>query len=243
MEIKRISENQIRCALTEAEIREMGFEIDDILGDSEMTRRFMRVVLDTIEEQENINMDQISSMVRAELLQDHSMAITFGGDNEISFKDLLETVNQLVSQLNPERVEEFRKASKEQKRQVIEALLDDCRKRMSKDEEAREEEPEENFAKGTMTCALVFLSMDDMVDLCRKCNYGKFPHSSLYKLDGFYYIILDFEGFTKKEMRPFAVTFMEYDEGHISDDSQLANIMEQGDCLIKKEALQIMGQL
>ena len=34
MEIKRVGENKIRCALTEDEIREMGFDIDEIIGNA-----------------------------------------------------------------------------------------------------------------------------------------------------------------------------------------------------------------
>ena len=49
MEIKRIGENQIRCALTEKEIQEMGFEIDDIIANSEMTQKFMHLVIDRVE--------------------------------------------------------------------------------------------------------------------------------------------------------------------------------------------------
>ena len=45
MEIKRVGENKIRCALTEDEIREMGFDIDEIIGNGEATQKFMRVVL------------------------------------------------------------------------------------------------------------------------------------------------------------------------------------------------------
>lgn len=78
MKIERIGENKIRCALTEEEIRELGFDIDDIIGNSETTQQFMRVVLGLVEEQENISMENISPMVKAELLQNHSMAITFG---------------------------------------------------------------------------------------------------------------------------------------------------------------------
>ena len=51
MEIKRVGENKIRCALTEDEIREMGFDIDEIIGNGEATQKFMRVVLKIVEEQ------------------------------------------------------------------------------------------------------------------------------------------------------------------------------------------------
>ena len=60
MEIKRVGENKIRCALTEEEIRDMGFDIDEIIGNGEATQKFMRVVLKIVEEQENISLENIS---------------------------------------------------------------------------------------------------------------------------------------------------------------------------------------
>ena len=45
MEIRRIGENQIRCALTEDEINSLGFDIDECIANSETTQQFMRVVL------------------------------------------------------------------------------------------------------------------------------------------------------------------------------------------------------
>ena len=86
MEIERLGENKIRCALSEEEIREMGYNIDEIIGNTEVTQEFMRAVVELVEEQGNISLQNISPVVKAELLQDHSMAITFGGDSEMSFK-------------------------------------------------------------------------------------------------------------------------------------------------------------
>ena len=47
-------------------------------------------------------MEGISPMVKAELLQDHSMAITFGADKEVSLQDLVKTVSHMISQLDPD---------------------------------------------------------------------------------------------------------------------------------------------
>ena len=49
----------------------MGFDIDEIIGNGEATQKFMRVVLKIVEEQENISLENISPMVKAELLSDH----------------------------------------------------------------------------------------------------------------------------------------------------------------------------
>lgn len=84
MEIEHIGDNKIRCALTEQEIESLGYDIDEIIANSEITQEFMHTVLELVEEQEHIQMEGISPMVKAELLQDHSMAITFGADKEVS---------------------------------------------------------------------------------------------------------------------------------------------------------------
>lgn len=241
MEIKRIGENQIRCALTEAEIQEMGFDIEEIIGNSEMTQKFMRVVLNIVEEQENISLDNISPMVKAELLQDHSMAITFGGDSEMSFKSLIDTVNHLMSQMNPEKVQEFKKMSRAERQAIVDEFLEGFHK-------ADKEKDEDKVFGGehtreAMTCALRFEKLDDVIRMSKVCFGGKLPESSLYKMEGEYYLLLDFTDFSKDEMRPFAFGTVEYDDGHLSDDAQLAHIREQGDCIAKNDALQMLMQL
>ena len=172
MEIKRVGENKIRCALTEEEIRDMGFDIDEIIGNGEATQKFMRVVLKIVEEHENISLENISPMVKAELLSDHSMAITFGGDSDTSFQQLMEAISDLVGQMTPEKMQEFRKLSKEERQGVLDAFLD--RKKDTKEQEYTQEK--ENQKKSSkeekkskkqqminrqMVCALRFLDLDE----------------------------------------------------------------------------------
>lgn len=246
MEIRRIGENQIRCALTEKEIQEMGFEIDDIIANSEMTQKFMHLVIDKVEAEGDICMDEMSPMVKAELLQDHSMAITFGGESEVSFKNLMETVNHLMNQLKPERMEELRKLGSKERQETIERFLEDYRRTLQEDEadEADEEvETEKIYKKGAMTCALIFRNLDALIKMSQICFAKRLPASSLYKLEGNYFLIMDFAGFTKSEMRRFAFASVEYDDNRLSDDGQLGYIVEHGECIVKKQALETLMQL
>lgn len=224
MEIKRIGENKVRCALTEAEIHELGFDIDEIIGDSDTTQRFMRVVLGLVEETEHINMEDISPMVKAELLQNHSMAITFGAESELSLRELVDTMKHIASQVEPDRLEELKTKAKAENQQ--EHRTSTVKKKA---------EP--------MICALRFSLLEDMRHMSRVCFPGKVPGSVLYKMEGNYYLILDFSGFTKDEMRPFAFGTVEYDNGHYSDAAQIAHIMEQGSCIMKTGALEMLMQL
>ena len=146
MEIERLGENKIRCALSEEEIREMGYNIDEIIGNTEVTQEFMRAVVELVEEQGNISMQNISPVVKAELLQDHSMAITFGGDSEMSFKNLVDTVGQLMNQLAPEKLSEFRQMNKEEKQSAIDDFLEKYKAKHSQD--AKKTETEEEGTSG-----------------------------------------------------------------------------------------------
>lgn len=228
MEIKRIGENKVRCALTEEEIRELGFDIDEIIANSETTQQFMRVVLGLVEEQEHINIEELSPMVKAELLQNHSMAITFGADSELSFKELVDTMSHIASQLEPKLLEELRVKATQEKQEER--------------EEAQEQKSKKKKAE-PMVCALCFDTLEDMRRMSHVCFPGKVPESSLYKMQKKYYLILNFSGFTKEEMRPFAFGTVEYDDGHYSDTAQIAHITEQGTCIMKNNALEMLIQL
>lgn len=238
MEIKRLGENKIRCALTEEEIKDMGFEIDDIIGNGDTTQQFMRLVLNLVEEQENISLENISPMVKAELLSDHSMAITFGGDSDVSFKDLMNTINQIMGQMTPEKIEEFKGLSREEKQNVVDSLLD-----QKKAENRTEDKKKKTKEKEPMTCALMFHSLEQAVRMSRACFSERIPQSRLYQLEGAYYLVMDFSGFAKEEMRAFAFAAVEYDDGHVSNEGQIAYIMEHGDSIAKKDAIQMMMAL
>lgn len=236
MEIEHIGGNKIRCALTEQEIRSLGFDIDEIIGDSETTQEFMHAVLGLVEEQEHIRIDGFSPMVKAELMQDHSMAITFGARKDMSFRDLMDTVSHIVSQLDPEHIEEQKKKQKKQeaKREI---------KQETEQEVKQEAEPVKNPKPDPMVCALRFAAIEHMCQMSRVCFPGRVPKSSLYKLDNQYYLLLDFTGFTKEEMRPFAFGTVEYDDEHYSDMGQIAYITEHGSCIMRKRAIETLMEL
>ncbi|MCI7523625.1 MAG: adaptor protein MecA [Roseburia hominis] len=230
MEIEHIGDNKIRCALTEQEIESLGYDIDEIIANSEITQKFMHTVLELVEEQEHIQMEGIFPMVKAELLQDHSMAITFGADKEVSLKDLVNTVSHMISQLDPDAA--LGKQAKAEKGNTADAAASSAadaagaRKRTD-----------------PMICALRFASFENMRRMSLLAFRGKIPKSSLYKMDGAYYLILDFTGFAKEEMRPFAFGTIEYDDAHYSDQGHIAHIKEQGICIMKKQALEMLMQL
>ena len=254
MEIKRLGEHKIRCALTEEEILDMGYNIDEIIGNAETTQRFMRNIVEIVEEQEHINMENFSPMVRAELLPDHSMAITFGGDNELSMKELVDTVGQLMSQLAPEKLEQFKDLDQQEKKTMVDDFLSKLgnEKKQGKaqtKEEAEEAEQttgqeEKQVFYESMPFGLEFSDMDDVIGLCRRFSFtGNIPASSLYRYRDQYYLMMDFIHFTRDELRPMAFVIVEYNNHRFAEASRIAFIKEHGKCIVENEALQTLMQL
>lgn len=217
MEIKRLKDNQIRCALTEEEIVEMGFSIDDIIGNGEITQKFMQVVLEKVGEQEAIDVGHISPMVRAELMPDHSMAITFGGISPEDKKGMLNRIMEMMEELSGRQNEEEALAAPQAEQKAIQ-------------EDTK--------------LALEFLSIDEAVRISKVfLEKEKVPASSFYKMKDKYYLIMEFEGFTKTEMKALAFTIVEYGNRRFAEKAGIAFIKEHGKCILSKDAVFDLMQL
>ena len=224
MEIKRLKDNQIRCALTEEEIIEMGFNIDDIIGNGEVTQKFMQVVLEKVEEQESIDVGHISPMVRAELMPDHSMAITFGGISPEEKKGMLNRIMEMMEELSGKQSEG-------------ETALADS-------QTEKEVENEKESIQEDAKLALEFSTIDEAVRISKVfIGKEKLPFSSFYKMKDKYYLIMEFEGFVKAEMKTLAFTIVEYGNRRIAETAGIAFIKEHGKCILAKDAVSSLMQL
>jgi len=239
MDIKRLKGNQIRCALTEAEIEELGFSIDEIIGNGETTQRFMKVVLEKVEEVEDIDVELLSPMVRAELLPDHSMAITFGGITEEEkkgmFGKILEMMNQMAGKTGLPGQEGV--PSMAAFAEHVENTASDIPAEIETAEE------DEILTKST-PLALECVSIDDAVRVSRLfLGKEKVPQSYFYKTEDKYYLIMDFKGFSKQEMKPLAFASVEYNNRRIATEAGIAYIKEHGKCILAKDAICDLVQL
>lgn len=269
MEIERLGENKIRCAISEDEIHEMGFSIDDIIGNTETTQQFMRVVLNIVEERENINIDNISPMVKAELLQDHSMSITFGGDSDNSFRSLVDTVNHLMSHLEPDRIREFNEMSQDEKKRRIDEFLNSLGDRPEEEilQQVNEKEkvktnkkdqqgkrvrdaitddidPDTELFEKSMPFGLEFMELDEVIEFSKLFSkWDCFPPNSLYKMFDRFFLLMDFQYFSKEELRPLAFAAVEYDNAHCSDILQITYVKEHGKLMIEEDALEVLAKL
>lgn len=229
MEIKRLNKNQIRCTITEQEIEELGFQIDDIIANTENAQKFMHVVLEKIAEQEKIDTELTSPIVRAELLQDHSMTLTFGGITEEEKSSMIDRMMSIIDRLAGNLPTQHE--CKEPEDFAMTAT------------EALESTEDDIFKKSTLF-ALEFLKLDEAIRLSKVfLKETCVPESALYKKGEKYYLIMDFIHFSKKALRPFAFAAVEYDTRHFAAEAAIAHIKEHGTCLIAQDAIAQLMQL
>ena len=76
MEFSRDGNNIIRCVITEEEIEEQGYTLDDIISNSARTQQFMNQIFDLAEQEFNTKFELGIKSVRADIMPDHTISLT-----------------------------------------------------------------------------------------------------------------------------------------------------------------------
>ena len=77
MEFSREGNNIIRCVISEEEIEELGYTIDDIISNGRRTQQFMNQIFDLAEQEFDTKFELGIKSVRADILPDHTISLTF----------------------------------------------------------------------------------------------------------------------------------------------------------------------
>lgn len=77
MEFSRDGNNVIRCVISEEEIEELGYTIDDIISNGVRTQQFMNQIFDLAEQEFDTKFELGIKSVRADILPDHTISLTF----------------------------------------------------------------------------------------------------------------------------------------------------------------------
>ena len=77
MEFSRMGKHTIKCVITEEEIFDMGYTLDEIMSNGERTQEFMNNIFDLAEQEFQTKFDMGIKTVRADFLPDHTLSLTF----------------------------------------------------------------------------------------------------------------------------------------------------------------------
>ena len=99
MKFSKIGKHTIRCVISEQEIQDLGYTIEEIMSNGERTQEFMNQIFDMAEQSFETKFELGIKTVRADFMSDHTLALTFSehpGSDEM-MEHLKDIVNGLMN--------------------------------------------------------------------------------------------------------------------------------------------------
>jgi len=105
MDFQRIDKNTVQCHMTEEEMNEYGFEIEDFFTNQEKSREFLEQIVERAEEEVGYEVE--SGMISMQLMRlpDNSLMITFSDRGEDGLHNMLHHLQNLAGMIDESAVE------------------------------------------------------------------------------------------------------------------------------------------
>lgn len=217
MEFSREGKN-IRCVISEEEIEELGYTIDDIISNGARTQEFMNQIFNLAEQEFQTKFDLGIKAVRADILPNHTISLTFSEhpNSEGVMEHIKDIVNGLLNTIPKQKWEEI-KAIKEQG----EASLED------------EEKPPMKII-----ILLAFEELEILMRFAKNVTMQQIPYNQLYKFEDVYFLMMDMTDCEEEEVRKFSALSDEFATDLFVGAEKRAFIYEHGKAILKERALE-----
>lgn len=213
----------IRCVISEEEIEELGYTIDDIISNGTRTQEFMNQIFDLAEEEFQTKFDLGIKAVRADILPDHTISLTFsehpGSENVMEhIKDI---VNGLLNTIPKQKWDEI-KAIKEN---------------------GKKAEDEENGHAPKIIILFAFEELDVLIRYAKRVQMEQIPFNQLYKLDDIYFLMLDMTECEELDVKRLSALTDEYATDIFVGAEKRAFIYEHGKPILTDRALEQLKEI
>lgn len=219
MEFSRVGEHTIKCVISEEEICDLGFTLDEIMSNGERTQEFMNHIFDLAEQEFQMKFELGIKSVRADFMPDHTLALTFS-DHPVGgmMEHLKDLVNGLINSIPPEKWEEMRRANA-QKNQ------------------------EEAKANSCVIVLFEFDKLDTVMSYARQINLDPMPFNALYKQDHRYFLMMDLTDCREEEVKRLSALTDEYAVNICVGPERRAYMEEHAEIILEKEAIETLRRI
>lgn len=219
MEFSRIGKHTIRCVISEDEILDLGYTLEEIMSNGERTQQFMNQIFDLAEQRFETKFELGIKTVRADFMSDHTLSLTFSEypGAEGMMEHLRDIVNGLLNSIPQQKWDEIRAAKERQQGAIAEAVR--------------------------VIVTLVFDDMDTLIRFAKQVVISEIPPNELYKYKNEYLLIVDFSNTSEADVRRLSVLTDEYAKDILVGVERGAHIEEHGEVILKEQALQQLRQL
>lgn len=226
MEFSRIGEHTIKCTITEQEISDLGYTVEDILSNGERTQEFMNRIFDLAEKEFQTKFDLGIKTVRADFMSDHTLSLTFSEHPASGMVEhLKDIIGGLIGSFAKEKMGDFSQALAKAKGELP------------------EEQDEQSEEKIRVYAIFTFDSLEIVNAYAKRIDLTVLPENALYKWEDKYVMIIDLSHCTEEEVRRLSVLTDEYASKVEVGAQRRAFLMEHAKCVIKEQAIEQLQML
>ena len=217
MKFSRIGKHTIRCVISEDEITDLGYTMEEIMSNGERTQEFMNEIFDLAEQRFETKFELGVKTVRADFLPDHTLSLTFSEHpgSEGMMEHLKDIVNGLLNSIPQQKWDEINEAKKQQE--------------------------DADFAR--VFVLLVFDDLDTIIRFAKQVPFKESPPNALYKLDETYYMIMDLSNQLESDVRRLSAVTDEYVSDLLVGAQKKAFVEEHGKLILSDAAIEQLREL
>ena len=250
MEFSREGQHTIRCVITEDEILELGFTIDEIVSNGARTQEFMNQIFDLAEQEFETKFDMGIKTVRADVLPDHTLSLTFsehpGTDGMMEhIKDI---VNGLLSSIPQKKLEEVKgkmnladMAGFKAKQPVGEPSKET--EETTKPNDSDTHKPQTPQVPMKIVALFAFDELDTVMRYAKQVKLDNLPFNQLYRFEDAYFLMMDMTNCEESKVRSLSALTDEYSADVFVGSEKRAYIYEHGKCILKERAIEQLREV
>lgn len=249
MEFSREGNHTIRCIITEDEILELGYTIDEIISNGVRTQEFMNQIFDMAEREFETKFDMGLKTVRADILPDHTLSLTFSEHpgTEGMMEHIKDIVNGILGSIPKQKLDEIKnKANLEDVAEIV--------KKTKTASQAGGENAKKKAGTGAdlddksketikIIALFAFEELDTVMRYAKQVQMESLPFNQLYKFEDAYFLMMDMTGCTETEVRSLSALTDEYSADVFVGSEKRAFIYEHGTCILKERAIEQLREV
>jgi len=225
MKFSRDGKHTIRCVISEEEIEELGYTIDDLLSNGVRTQELMNYIFDRAEQELDTKFELGVKSVRADIMPDHTVSLTFSetpsnGDMMGHIKDI---VNGLLNTIPKEKWDEIKSM---------------------KGKESSEKKTDVEDVKALKIIVLfAFEELDVLIQYAKQVKMEHMPFNQLYKFEDAYFLMIDMTDCKEEDVKRLSVLTDEFATDIFVGAEKRAFIYEHGKEILKECAIEQLSQI
>jgi adapter protein MecA 1/2 len=216
MKFSRVGKHTIRCIITEEEISDLGYTLEEIMSNGERTQEFMNQIFDIAEQRFETKFELGIKTVRADFMSDHTLSLTFSehpGSDEM-MEHLKDIVNGLINSIPQQRWDELQDSKNPDQQDDVRVLV-----------------------------TIVFSEMDVLIRFARQITLPEMPPSALYRLKTEYMLLLNLTELSEDEVKSLSALTDEYATDIQIGAERMSYIEEHAEAIILGNALETLREI